>query len=235
MRGAILCVLWAGLSAAVAAPPQIEVPAEFKPYGQYVEMVPKTDAVSVVYVGLDGVEPFPAHWSNDPTAFRMDCRGLPKGRYRFAVVAASKTGEQVRRETVLVVGDAPPVPPGPTPPGPTPPDPTPPQPVASFRVIVVYESADTLTAEQRGVVYGAAVEKFLTENCTGGAGGWRRRDKDAPGDQDKAMAALWDAVKPKVTATPCLAIAVNDKVTLEPLPATPAAAVELLKKYREGR
>jgi hypothetical protein len=45
------------------------------------------------------------------------------------------------------------------------------------------------------------------------------------------MNALWAAVKPKVTSTPCLAVEVNGKVEIVPLPATPAEAVAALKKY----
>jgi hypothetical protein len=116
----------------------------------------------------------------------------------------------------------------------SPPEPTP-KPPASFRVIIVFESGDNLTTAQRAVLDGKVVQDWLTANCTGGVAGWRRRDKDAPGDQDKTMSALWSAVKPKVTSTPCFAIACDDKVTLEPFPPTPAAAVALLTKYKEGR
>jgi len=105
-------------------------------------------------------------------------------------------------------------------------------PVTSFHVILVYESADSPTTAQRGVLYGPEVEAWLTANCTGGAAGWRRRDKDAAGDQDPTMNALWTAVKAQLTTTPCIAVEVNGKADIIPLAATPAAMIDVLKTYR---
>lgn len=110
---------------AVAAPPQLEIPAEVSPDGQYVRFVPKTDAVSVVYVPLDGVEPFPAEFLKDQRAFVLDRASLaPNKAYRFVAVAAGKGGEQSRKEFRVVNGTPPtpvPVPvPVPVPPTPKP-------------------------------------------------------------------------------------------------------------------
>jgi hypothetical protein len=102
------------VSIASAAPPSLKIPAEIKPSGQYAELLPETDAVSVTYVGQSGIEPIPARWLSDKRVFLLDTRGLSAGRYKFAAVAASKDGEQARADFVLVIGDAPPdVPPGP--------------------------------------------------------------------------------------------------------------------------
>lgn len=110
----------------------------------------------------------------------------------------------------------------------------PPGPVTSFRVILVSESGDPLTAAQRAVLYGADVEAWLTANCTGGKAGWRRRDKDSPGDADPTVAALWTAVQGslKPTDPPCVAVEVNGKVTILPLDTTPAQMIATLTKYR---
>jgi hypothetical protein len=119
-----------------------------------------------------------------------------------------------------------------------PPDPDPDKPIKSFRVVLIHESADTLTQAQRGVLYGAQVEEWLNANCTQGRNGWRRRDKDAPGTADPVFAPLWDAVKGKVTATPCVAVAVERdrddqiKVDLIPLEKTPEEMIAVLTKYR---
>jgi hypothetical protein len=111
-----------------------------------------------------------------------------------------------------------------------------PEPVKSFRVVFVVESGDTLTASENGVIYGAEVEKWLTANCTDGKDGWRLRDKDATGGKDtEVMNALWSAVQPKVTGTPCVAVAVNNKVEIIPLEPTPAAMVNKFKTYFEGK
>lgn len=108
----------------------------------------------------------------------------------------------------------------------------PPEPVKSFRVVFVVESGDTLTAAQTSVIYGEEVEKFLSAKCTNGRKGWFRRDKDGKVDQlDATMQALWKAVQAKVTATPCVAVAVNEKVEIIDLAATPAAMIARFKEY----
>lgn len=136
------------------------------------------------------------------------------------------------RRTVLVKTGT-----GPQPPPVDPVEPKPPVTVKTFRVLLVYESGDTLPASVTSVLYGKVVEEFLTANCTGGAKGWARLDKDAPGDYDDERKGVWNAVKgefPK-TKVPALVIQVNDKVTIEPFGATPAATVAILRKYLEGK
>ncbi len=219
-----------------AAPPSVDVPAEIKAGGDYVTVVPKTDAKAITYIGVSGVEPFPSAFLKDPKAFVLPVRGLAAGRYTFAGVA-SLNDEHTAFKFVVVVGDAPPVPPTPPVPPvpPNPPIPPTPEPLKAFRVVIIYESAFTLTAAQRSVVYGAEVAKYLSDNCTDGEKGWRRRDKDAPGGSDPAVAALWAAVQPKVTVTPCFAVQRNDKVDIIPVEATPAKMIEVLKAYKEGK
>jgi hypothetical protein len=161
----------------------------------------------------------------------------PEGKYRVnAFVINFDTKKFERKKLDVVIGKAPqppPVPPGPVPPiPPVPPDPKPPGPVTSFRVFLVFESADNLSASQRGVVYGKVVEDWLTANCTGGKNGWRRRDKDAPGEADATMAKLWDAVKPAITVTPCVAVERNGKVEIINVEANPAKMVEVLSTYK---
>jgi hypothetical protein len=142
----------------------------------------------------------------------------------------------IRRTIDVDDGTGPQPPPDP----PTPPVPPPPTPVTSFRVIFVTESGDTLTAAQNSVIYGKTVSDYLSAKCTGGVAGWRRRDKDAPGESDPTMAGMWDAIKPKVTGTPCVAIAVERGdgkgivVDILPLEATPAAQVATFDKYLNG-
>lgn len=104
--------------------------------------------------------------------------------------------------------------------------------VNTFRVFVVYESSQTMTQAQTNVVYGGEVEAYLNAKCTGGKTGWRRRDKDANGDEDQAMAALWAAVKPAVTSTPCFAVEINGKVEIIPVEPTQAEMIAKLKTYR---
>lgn len=93
-----------------AAPPKLDVPAEVVPVQGYARMAPKGDAVSVVYVALDGhkLYPFPSDELKDGRRFVLPTSGVKAGRYRYAAVGASKTGEQAVVEFAVVVGDAPP-------------------------------------------------------------------------------------------------------------------------------
>lgn len=155
------------------------------------------------------------------------------GRVELLIKRTDGKGKTIRRTLDVTNGPAPA--PDPNPPGPKPPDPTPPGPVdplKTFRIIFVFESGDNLTPAQRAVVYGKAVEDYLIANCTGGRAGFRRRDKDAPGENDPTMAALWAAVQPAVTVTPCVAIERNGKVDIINLEATPAKMIETFQKYR---
>ena len=150
---ALLLTLCAGL--AVAAPPALDLPAEVRPANGYARLTPKTDAVSVVYVALDGVYPFPSEELKNPRAFVLPAAGLKDGRYRFVAVAAGKGGEQSQGEFVVIVGKADP---GPEPaPGPSPKPPEPkPAPVAGTLYVVVVEETSQRTPELARVLNDAA-------------------------------------------------------------------------------
>lgn len=172
---------------------------------------------------------------------------LVEVKYKLGIVDGGKIKYTTKTGSLkFLVGEVPPpLPPTPPPVPPTPPmpppdPPIPPQPVVSFRVILVQESGDTLTGAQKSVFYGKTVEDFLNATCTGGKAGWRRRDKDMPGENDPAMAQVWSAVKgefaaPKNTKTPAVVVQVNSKIEIIPLAATPVEMVAILKKYAEGK
>ena len=127
----------------LAAPPSVNIPAEIVATSESVTLQPDTDAKAITYIGLSGVDPFPAAFLKDPRSFILPIRGLPNARYKFAAVA-TLNDEQTRQDFVVVVGDAPPVPVPPVPPGPKPPEPTPPPVVAGKReLMIVRETADT--------------------------------------------------------------------------------------------
>lgn len=141
MRRSVLAVLLLS-SVALGAPPAIEIPAEVRPAGQYVNFVPKTDAVSVTYVGFSGVEPVPSAALADKKMFLLDTYGKPAGRYKFAAVAAGSTGEQARTDFEVVIGTPPTPPVPPTPPDPKPPDPpTPPPDEATAALTRTFQAA----------------------------------------------------------------------------------------------
>ena len=125
------------------APPKLVIPAEVKPAGQYVTLTPDTDAVSILYVGLDRVDPIPSAVLKDARLFLLDTRGLPEGRYRFVAVGAGKDGDQVRVDFTVLVGENP----GPVPP-PVPPNPVPPVDDLTKQLQAAY-TADTDAAKAR--------------------------------------------------------------------------------------
>lgn len=168
----------------------------------------------------------------------------PPGTYKVKV-RAFKEEAVLEQRVEVTIGTPPtppgPVPPGPNPPGPTPPGPTPPNPpapVTSFRVLFVWESGTPLTAAQNSVINGLATAEYLdaTTTKTDNTRGWRLYDKDRATDNDTATwNALWAAVKPKVTAVPCVAVEVNGKVDILPLGATPADMLATFKTYAGGK
>lgn len=232
-----LCFVLLATSAGYCSPPVVPKEIKVKP-SQLVRIPVKTD----VEIG------FTRNFTDDEAFFgelvspkgtrqfvfqaQVDDKGNPlKSQY---VIGWWVKGETEGVTTTLVAGTPTPIVPVPpdVPPGPPNPPIPPVDPLKTFRVIFIYESADTITPDVRAVVYGKAVEDWMNANCTGGKAGWRRRDKDAPGDTDPTMSALWNAVKPAVTVTPSVAIERNGKVEIINIEATPAKMIETLTKYR---
>jgi hypothetical protein len=109
-----------------------------------------------------------------------------------------------------------------------------PEPVRSFRVIFVKESGSTLTAEQTAIPGAKAIREYLNAKTTreGNQPGWREYDphQTTAGEQP-TIAALWEAVKPKLNAIPCMIVEVNGKATVVSYPANAAEALNTLQRY----
>jgi hypothetical protein len=230
-----VCLWWLVTTSLIAGPPVIEIPSEIRPSGDYARLTPKTDAVAISYVGLSGIDPFPSEDLKDPRRFLLPVRGLPVGKYRFAAIG-TKGDEQTRQDFVVVVGDAPPtppVPPGPTPP--VPPGPTPPDelPVTNPRVLIVYETGQTVTPGQHSAMYGNRVAEFLNSKCAAGADGvkeWRVWDRDL--NLSTAPKGWQEMMNRPRTAVPWLVIAGSGRLAYEgALPKTVDETLTLLKKY----
>jgi hypothetical protein len=122
MRIACLIVLLAS-GVGLSVPPAVEIPQETRATGDFVTLVPKTDAKTITYVALSGVDPFPSALLKDSRTFVLPVRGLPEGKYRFKGVA-SKNDEHTVFDFYIVVGKGSnddkisPVPPIPVPPAP---------------------------------------------------------------------------------------------------------------------
>jgi hypothetical protein len=229
-------------------PPKLVIPAEVRPAGDYATVQPDTDAVSVTYVGLSGVDPFPSQFLADRRSFVLPTRGLPgNSSFRFAAVGSSKDGGQVRVDFAVVLGTPTPTPPGPTPPGPTPPGPTPPgpqppgptppQPPApipgpGLKVAVVYESGENLTPEQNSILYGEKVSAYLNQVAAPGPGGrkfWRILEQNRVYPPELQV---WnDVLKRPRTSLPWIVISNSATGYEGPLPPTEDQTIELVKKY----
>ena len=99
-----------------------------------------------------------------------------------------------------------------------------------FRVMIVYES-DDLDNYPRGQVdamYSSEVRQYLMSNCP--ANGFRILDKDA--DLGLDLPIWQEAMKRERQGLPWLLIDAQGGGYEGPLPATPEALLELLKKHK---
>lgn len=220
------------VSGAFALPPKIEIAPEVKPVDGWVRVVPQTDAVSVVYVPLDGLSPFPSEELKDQRRLIVPVHNAKEGRYRFVAVASSKTGEQVRVDFVVLVGNNPkPVDPV------DPPQPKVDPPIAGdgLKVLVVFaeDKQNNLPAGQQAILYGKEMRDFLNSKCVAGPDGKTKefriwdKDTDATGESKQWQ----DAFKRNRTEVPWLVIS-NGKTGFEgPLPKTVSETIELIKRY----
>ena len=109
-----------------------------------------------------------------------------------------------------------------------------PEPDRSFRVIFVKESGSTLTAAQTAIPNAKAIREYLNAKTTREADqpGWREYDpqQNTAGEQ-KTITALWDVVKPKLNAIPCMIVEVNGKATVVAYPVNTESALKTLQQY----
>lgn len=62
----------------------------------YLIIKPETNAKSVVYIGLDQINPIPNKFLNNPTIFILDASCVKPGTYKFVAVAADSSGNQTK-------------------------------------------------------------------------------------------------------------------------------------------
>lgn len=116
-------------AAAFAEPPEITLPKEIKGEAcDWIVVTAKTGGKKVRWVSMtQGLRIFPTHLLQDSHACVV--MASKPGKYRLlAYTAAADEPSDPATCTIVLEGDAPPVPPGPTPPPPVPPGPTPPPP-----------------------------------------------------------------------------------------------------------
>lgn len=222
--------------ASTASAQRLTLPAEVKgDPGAFLSVPATTDGKVVRWVALDaGLNIFPVELLKDSKTAVVTA---PKGRYRLLAYTALGDVPSAPAICTVIIGEAPPVPPGPGPgPGPTPdPDVKPPIPVAGFRFLIVEESAERskLPAAQREIMGSTVLRLDLTSKCAKGPDGktpeWRIFDKDAP---MAAESKLWqDAMTRPRKSLPWLIISNGTTGYEGPLPATIDAVLELTKKF----
>jgi len=159
---------------------------------------------------------------------------VKKGTIEILVFNPSEVTEEkdIPRYTLHVMGVTPIPPPEPEP-GPTPEPEPDPVVVKSFRVIFVKESGQTLPGQKVAVSSAKAVRDYLTAKTTpeGGVSGWREYDpQQTTVNEQPAIKALWDTVKPQINAIPCMIIEVNGHAKVLPFPETVDEALRILKE-----
>jgi hypothetical protein len=243
---------WAEPPKIVASPgPKISMPAAGTPIGLdpgkfiWLDLAGYTGPVTWSFTA-EGIVEFPdgtgevwgghkqgeakAAWHKAPSKTAVPCLGVSPGTVTISAWGVVDAKAKKLADLTIDVGPRPP-PPEPKPPDPKPPEP---KPVTSFRVFLIYESGATYPQAAVNVLYGNVVESWLTANCTDGKAGWRRRDRSLGGENDPTFAAMWNAIQPKLTTHPAVAVEVNGAVEIIPLEATPAAMVAKLETYRKG-
>jgi hypothetical protein len=237
MTRAVLVLLFAA-GLAQAQPPISVPPRVDGGVAAFIEVKAETAGKLVRWRAVDpGLNVFPAHLLRVTTSTVVSA--AQPGQYRLWAWTAIDGVPSEAVECVVVVGAAPPTPPGPTPPGPTPPQP-PPQPVTGMRVLIVEETADRskLPAAQLAVLFDRRVRDYLaaktaTETLPDGRTwkAYRIYDPhlDISGDLPhwREMIARARAVTPWIVITDGAGTVVHEG----PLPGTVEATLTVLKQY----
>lgn len=224
--------------AATAQGQSLTLPPEVKGEpGAFISIPAATTGKIVQWVALDaGLAVFPVELLKDSKTAVVSG---PKGRYRLLAYTSIKDAPSAPAITVVVIGEAPPVPPKPPGPDPEPKPPTPdpaPIPVAGLRVLIVEETAERskLPANQAIILGSTVVRSYLNAKCAKGPDGktpeYRLLDKDV---SMTAESKHWqDAMARPRTSLPWLIISNPGVGGYEgPLPGTVDETLALLKKF----
>lgn len=202
--------------------------------GAFIRVPSETAEKEVRWYAVDrGLQLFPVELLKDSKTAVVIANA--KGRYRIIAWTAKGDIPSLHAECTVIIGDAPPVPPGPDP-GPKPPDPPTPGPVTGLRVLIVEESGERgkLPAAQQSVLFSKTVRDWLDTNCRlwpeGMIRDWGMFDKDFDLSQySKDLQTLM--ARPR-TSVPWVVIAGDKGVVHEgPLPANVPAMMELLNRF----
>lgn len=235
-----ICVALSMSAICFAEPPTIDIRSEIEAKGDVVTFTPKTDAKTVIYIGLSGVDPLPPEILKDPRTFVLYTRGLKVGYYKFIAIAV-KDNEVTRQDFIIRKGTPPPTPVDPVIPD-VPVDPVIPvdpklddAPVSTTGLYVAFinESGNRVTQAQFNVLYGSITGKWLDSNTVNinGSPQWRIIDQN-----NIALSEPWkDVLKRKRETIPWVVVISNKKYVYEgPLSPTVTANdfIQLISKYK---
>lgn len=226
-----ICVALSMSAISLAEPPTLDIQPEIVASGHYVSFAPKTDAKSVIYIGLSGIEPFPSEMLKDGRSFLLPVSGLKPGYYKFIAIGV-KDNEVTRKDFKVKVGDAKPdVDPKPF-------DPVDPKlddasvDTNGLYVVFINESGNRVTQPQFNVMYGATSTKWLDANTANVNGNpqWRIIDQN-----NVPVTEPWASIlKRKRDTIPWVVIISGKKYVYEGALSptmTPTQFVEMVKKY----
>lgn len=214
--------------------PTLTLPAEIKGEpGTFIAVRAESSAAWVNFKADTGLAVFPSNLLSDRKATVLTA--AKAGRYRLFAYTGSGAGG-VDAETVIVVGNAPPVPPGPVP-DPVPPDvdPNPPPVVdTGFRVLIVFDNSSkaSLPREQLAAIDSLDLRAYLNSHCIKAANGapeWRITAATTQFSDDQP---IWKkAMALPRTSLPWLVVSNGKEGESIPLPANEAALMEVITKY----
>lgn len=162
----------------------------------------------------------------------------PKGLDRHGCAASAGMGTLLLLLALLIgcVPDITPIPDPINPPVPTPVPVPVPVPAAGFRVLIVFDAAAEMTAEQLGTLNSNKIIDLLNEKCAKGADGrpdWRKWDKPAIDESGLTTESplwkdIWAKASPQLTKLPAFVIVTNQTLRVVPMPSNEADAIKLL-------
>lgn len=167
-----------------------------------------------------------------PHVYTIEATHAGKVEVLFLPVGAKDASEAARKTLEVTEPEDCEKPKPPKPPTPEP-DAKAPIPGPGLKVLIVYETGKTLPPQQGSILDGKRVRDYLDANCVVGPDGKTREYRiwDQGADTVGESARWQDAMKRTRTGVPWVVIS-NEKSGFEgPLPSTPDAFLELIKKY----
>lgn len=160
---------------------------------------------------------------------------MDRPHIKLGCAAPAGMGSLLLLVALLLGGCLPPTPPPIPPPTPVPVVPVP-APNSGFRVLIVFDSAAEMTAEQIGTLGSTKLIDLLNAKCAKSASGrpeWRKWDKPAIDETGLTTEAqvwkdIWAKATPQLSKLPAFVIVTDQTMRIVPMPNNEADALKLL-------